>query len=83
MKDTEVANSKTRVLVVEDEADIRRILKDLLEAQGFYVVDLSSGHAILHQIELHHPDVLLVDQMMPGITGVVKTDAMQTYRLSW
>jgi DNA-binding response OmpR family regulator len=70
VKDTEVANSKTRVLVVEDEADIRRILKDLLEAQGFYVVDLSSGHAILHQIELHTPDVLLVDQMMPGITGV-------------
>lgn len=70
MKDTEVANSKTRVLVVEDEADIRRILKDLLEAQGFYVVDLASGHAILHQIELHNPDVLLVDQMMPGITGV-------------
>lgn len=70
MKDIEVTNSKTRVLIVEDEADIRRILKDLLEAQGFYVVDLSSGHAILHQIELHTPDVLLVDQMMPGITGV-------------
>lgn len=70
MKEIEVANLKTRVLVVEDEADIRRILKELLEAQGFYVVDLSSGHAILHQIELHHPDVLLVDQMMPGITGV-------------
>jgi two-component system phosphate regulon response regulator PhoB len=61
--------TKTRVLVVEDEADIRRILKDLLEAQGFHVVDLASGHAILHQIELHNPDVLLVDQMMPGITG--------------
>ncbi len=70
MKDLENSISKTRVLVVEDEADIRRILKDLLEAQGFYVVDLSSGHAILHQIELHNPDVLLVDQMMPGITGV-------------
>jgi DNA-binding response OmpR family regulator len=60
---------KTRVLVVEDEADIRRILKDLLDSQGFHVVDLASGHAILHQIELHQPDVLLVDQMMPGITG--------------
>ena len=60
---------KTRILVVEDEAEIRRILKDLLESQGFHVVDLSSGHAILHQIELHRPSVLLVDQMMPGITG--------------
>lgn len=66
---SEKAAAKTRVLVVEDEADIRRILKDLLESQGFHVVDLSSGHAILHQIELHRPDVLLVDQMMPGITG--------------
>ncbi len=70
MKEIDISNSKTRVLVVEDEADIRRILKELLEAQGFYVVDLASGHAIHHQIELHKPDVLLVDQMMPGITGV-------------
>ncbi|MDX9731700.1 MAG: response regulator transcription factor [Bdellovibrionales bacterium] len=63
------AEKSVRVLVIEDEADIRRILKDLLEAQGFQVVDLASGHAILHQIELHRPDVLLVDQMMPGISG--------------
>jgi DNA-binding response OmpR family regulator len=70
VRDLDVAKSKIRVLVVEDEADIRRILKDLLEAQGFFVADLSSGYAILHQIELHHPDVLLVDHMMPGITGV-------------
>ncbi len=69
MNDPSNAPEKIRVLVVEDEADIRRILKDLLEAQGFHVVDLSSGHAILHQLELHKPDVLLVDQMMPGITG--------------
>lgn len=60
---------KIRVLVIEDEADIRRILKDLLESQEFDVVDLPSGHAVLYQIELHQPDVLLVDQMMPGITG--------------
>ncbi len=55
---------------MEDEADIRRILRDLLEAQGFFVADLSSGQGILHQIELHQPDVLLVDQMMPGLTGM-------------
>lgn len=64
-----VPTEKIRVLVIEDEADIRRILKDLLEAQGFHVVDLASGQAILHQVELYHPDVLLVDQMMPGVTG--------------
>lgn len=60
---------RVRVLVVEDEADIRRILKDLLESQEFHVTDLASGHGILHQIELNRPDVLLVDQMMPGLSG--------------
>ncbi len=60
---------RIRVLVIEDEADIRRILKDLLESQEFHVNDLASGHGILHQIELHRPDVLLVDQMMPGLSG--------------
>lgn len=67
--ENELEKSKVRVLVVEDEADIRRILKDLLESQDFQVSDLASGHAILHQIELHRPDVLLVDQMMPGLSG--------------
>lgn len=61
---------RTRVLVVEDEADIRRILKDLLESQDFEVIDLASGYGILHQIELIKPDVLLVDQLMPGMTGI-------------
>ena len=55
--------------MIEDEADIRGILRDLLQSQGFQVVDLASGHAILHQIELHQPNVMLVDQMMPEITG--------------
>lgn len=64
-----IEKQKTKVLVVEDEADIRRILRDLLESQDFQVFDLATGHAILHQIDLFHPDVLLVDQMMPGLSG--------------
>ncbi len=67
--DQKSEKKKARVLVVEDEADVRRILKDLLESHEFEVVDLPSGQAILQQIERFQPDVLLVDQMMPEVTG--------------
>lgn len=64
-----MSQQKIKVLVIEDEVEIRRILKELLEAQDFAVETLPSGNAILHQLELHTPHALLVDQMMPGLSG--------------
>ena len=74
---TKSAKDRLRVLVIEDELEIRRILRELLEAQGFEVEALPSGNAIIHQLELHRPHVLLVDQMMPGLSG---TEVIQMVR---
>ncbi len=68
-KETKLSQQKIKVLVIEDEVEIRRILKELLEAQDFDVETLPSGNAILHQLEMHAPHALLVDQMMPGLSG--------------
>lgn len=59
-----------KVMVVEDERDIRDILKNLLEEEGFQVVAFENGMNILEDIRLNEPDLLLLDQVLPGKTGV-------------
>lgn len=59
-----------KVMVIEDEADIRDILTNLLEDEGFEVVALASGVNALHDIKAHQPDLLLLDQILPGKTGI-------------
>lgn len=59
-----------KVMVVEDEHDIRDILKNLLEEEGFEVVALENGLRIMEELGAHSPDLLLLDQMLPGKTGV-------------
>ena len=55
-----------RVLVVDDEANIRRMLSALLQAEGFETADAANGHAALAAIESAAPDAVLLDLMMPG-----------------
>lgn len=59
-----------KVMVVEDERDIRDILKNLLEEEGFQVVAFENGLNILEDIRVNEPDLLLLDQILPGKTGV-------------
>lgn len=59
-----------KVMVVEDEHDIRDILKNLLEEEGFEVVALENGLRIMEELRANSPDLLLLDQMLPGKTGV-------------
>ena len=56
-------------MVVEDESDIRDILQNLLEDEGFKVVALENAQTIIDEIQRHNPDLLLLDQMLPGKPG--------------
>ena len=55
-----------RVLLVDDEANIRKMVGALLEAEGFETVPASSGLAALSALDEAAPDVVLLDLMMPG-----------------
>lgn len=59
----------TRVLIVEDNADSRQMLKMLLELDGFEVSVAEDGFAGLDAIRQQKPDVALIDIGLPGITG--------------
>ena len=66
-------------MVIEDERDIRDILKNLLEEEGFQVVALDNGSNILNDIRDNQPDLLLLDQILPGKTGI---EALREVRAS-
>ncbi|MEA3056849.1 MAG: two-component system, cell cycle sensor histidine kinase and response regulator CckA, partial [Actinomycetota bacterium] len=58
-----------RVLVVDDDEDVRAIVADMLELEGHDVCVAADGRAALRAIEQALPDVLLTDVVMPGMRG--------------
>ncbi len=57
------------VLVVDDERDIREAVAEVLKDEGFEVLDATDGAEALQQLRAHHPAVVLLDLMMPGMNG--------------
>ncbi len=62
--------SGARILVVDDEAEIRRALRIALEARGYTVVAAASGEEALTAAERARPEVVLLDLLMPGMGGL-------------
>ena len=62
---------KPRVLIVDDEANIRRMLAALLKSEGFETEEAAHGNAALLSLDQLHPDAILLDlQMPPGPDGL-------------
>ena len=60
----------SHIVAIEDDADLRDTLKDLLEMEGFRVVTASNGQEGLRQIEQNgQPCLILLDLMMPVMNG--------------
>ena len=62
-------DNKVKVLVVEDEASIRRFITLNLEMAGYEIGEAESGEAALDLITSFLPDVVVLDLMLPGIDG--------------
>jgi CheY-like chemotaxis protein len=67
-----------RVLVVDDEPFIRRVIGDVVQDEGYDTLFASSGHAMLKLLETEHPDLVLLDLMMPDGDGREALQAMQS-----
>ncbi len=59
-----------KVLVVDDEEDIVAYLMTVLEDNGFRAVSASDAAAALEVVQREHPDLILLDIMMPGQSGL-------------
>ncbi len=58
-----------RILVVDDEPSIVRLVKATLESRGYEIAEAFDGQEALVQVKLHKPDLILLDIMMPRMDG--------------
>ena len=58
-----------KVMIVDDEEDIRISVRQILEISGFEVIPAESGTDCLHKLEHTLPDLVILDIMMPGMNG--------------
>jgi len=75
------------VLIVDDVADIRDLLESLLKDEGFRALTAENGKEALEILEQHRPDVMLLDLIMPVMSGwevleqVARTDLSTKTRI--
>ena len=67
----------TRVLIVDDEPQIRRALTLNLAARGFHTIEADSGTAALTATAAEHPDLVLLDLGLPGMDGLTVLEALR------
>ncbi len=58
-----------RVLIVDDEKDVVELVKFLLAREGYEVVEACNGREALECVETEHPDLIILDVMMPEMDG--------------
>ena len=61
------------ILVVEDQEDNRRIMRDLLASAGYEVIEAVTGEEGVAAAETHCPDLILMDIQLPGLDGYEAT----------
>lgn len=69
--------SSGRVLVVDDEPQIRRILRATLAGAGYEVDDARTGEQALEKVRSFRPDLVLLDMNMPGMGGLAACRAIR------
>jgi two-component system phosphate regulon response regulator PhoB len=72
-----VADKKPRILVVDDEMDMRIFMTTLFETSGFSPVSARDGRQGLAEARSLHPDIIILDVMMPGEGGALMYKALK------
>jgi len=62
--------TSARILVVDDEPQIRRVMRTTLTSEGYIVSDARNGEEALERLREEKPDLILLDVNMPGINGL-------------
>lgn len=74
------AQPQATILLVEDFDDTRLIMKLWLMKQGYRVIEADNGEDAVVLAEQEHPDLIIMDMMMPGINGLDATRRIRQYQ---
>ena len=74
-----MSDAGPRVLIVDDEAGIRRFLRASLEAHGYSIHEASSGEEALQVVPAFRPDLVLLDLGLPGVDGRQVTSCLREW----
>jgi two-component system cell cycle response regulator DivK len=67
------------ILIVEDQDDNRRIMRDLLTSGGYAVIEAVTGLDGVRAAEAHRPDLILMDVQLPGLDGYEATRRIKAH----
>ena len=73
----EKVSDMPKVLVVDDALFTRKVLREILEAEGCEVIEASSGKDAVNKFRLEHPDLVLLDVSMPDMDGLTALQAIK------
>lgn len=65
-----MTNASRAVLVIEDDTEIRSVLRPALELEGYRVIEAATGARGLTELQTHRPDIAIVDLGLPDLDGV-------------
>jgi DNA-binding response OmpR family regulator len=71
------ATNRPCVVVVEDEAPLLDLVRDMLSLEGFRVVGVERPALLLETLHSLHPDLFLIDIMLPSMSGIELAEALR------
>ena len=66
-----------KVLIVDDDPKLQRMLQRTLAYEGFQVRSAANGYEALSELQVHRPDVMVLDWLMPGMDGIGVLERMR------
>jgi CheY-like chemotaxis protein len=72
-----VTNLPATILIVDDDVQNRKLLDLLLRPEGYNIRSAGCGEEALASVAEHHPDLVLLDVLMPGLDGYEVTDILK------
>ena len=79
-------SKQANILVVDDEATIREVVRKYLEHEGYRVAEAETGTEALAYLREQRPDLLILDLMLPGMDGFAITRSVRnakSLKLGW